>query len=74
MINSEEEEEQLLLKLIPLELKMFEQKEINLSKTIQIGRNCSKTSPTTENGVFDSKVLSRQHAEIYLTSGKVFSK
>jgi pSer/pThr/pTyr-binding forkhead associated (FHA) protein len=41
---------------------------------LQIGRQMnSNTLPTPQNGYFDSKVLSRQHAEIWADlNGKVF--
>lgn len=39
---------------------------------IRIGRQTSaKTAPTAHNGYFDSKVLSRQHAEIWCDKTKV---
>lgn len=39
---------------------------------IRIGRQTSqKTSPTAYNGYFDSKVLSRQHAEIWCDKSRV---
>ncbi|KAG2204954.1 hypothetical protein INT47_002578 [Mucor saturninus] len=42
---------------------------------IRIGRQTSaKTTPTAYNGYFDSKVLSRQHAEIWCDKTKVFIK
>ncbi|ERS96974.1 hypothetical protein HMPREF1624_06301 [Sporothrix schenckii ATCC 58251] len=47
----------------------FERKTISvpfLPDTLRIGRQTNKsTTPNTVNGFFDSKVLSRQHAEIY---------
>ncbi|CAO3612750.1 unnamed protein product [Mucor fragilis] len=42
---------------------------------IRIGRQTSsKTAPTAFNGYFDSKVLSRQHAEIWCDRTKVYVK
>ncbi|GAN08103.1 conserved hypothetical protein [Mucor ambiguus] len=42
---------------------------------IRIGRQTSsKTAPTASNGYFDSKVLSRQHAEIWCDRTKVYVK
>lgn len=39
---------------------------------IRIGRQTSqKTSPTAYNGYFDSKVLSRQHAEVWCDKSRV---
>jgi pSer/pThr/pTyr-binding forkhead associated (FHA) protein len=40
---------------------------------VKIGRQTNvKTVPAERNGYFDSKVLSRQHAEVWEESGKVF--
>lgn len=55
----------------------FERKTIvvpSAPETLRIGRQTNqKTVPTPTNGFFDSKVLSRQHAEIYADrSGKIF--
>ncbi|KAJ7208063.1 hypothetical protein GGX14DRAFT_455387 [Mycena pura] len=42
---------------------------------VKIGRQTNaKTSPGERNGYFDSKVLSRQHAEIWEENGKIFIK
>lgn len=39
---------------------------------VKIGRQTNaKTVPAERNGYFDSKVLSRQHAEVWEESGKV---
>ncbi|KAJ8127190.1 hypothetical protein O1611_g6446 [Lasiodiplodia mahajangana] len=55
----------------------FERKTISvplLPDTLRIGRQTNaKTVPTPVNGFFDSKVLSRQHAEIWADrQGKIF--
>ncbi|KAK4682339.1 hypothetical protein QC764_115490 [Podospora pseudoanserina] len=55
----------------------FERKTISVPyypDTLRIGRQTNnKTVPTPVNGFFDSKVLSRQHAEIWADpSGKIF--
>lgn len=55
----------------------FERKTISvpyLPDTLRIGRQTNqKTVPTPINGYFDSKVLSRQHAEIWAdTNGKIW--
>ena len=57
----------------------FERKQINVpihpqEQPLKIGRQTNnKTVPKPDNGFFDSKVLSRQHAEIYSdTEGKIF--
>ncbi|KAL4990958.1 hypothetical protein BDW68DRAFT_16669 [Aspergillus falconensis] len=69
-------EPQAILTLIPLN-GTFEKKQITLPyfpETLRIGRQTNaKTVPTPKNGFFDSKVLSRQHAEIWAdrATGKV---
>ncbi|KAL6237720.1 hypothetical protein BDW75DRAFT_71995 [Aspergillus navahoensis] len=65
-----------ILTLIPLN-GTFEKKQITVPyfpETLRIGRQTNaKTVPTSKNGFFDSKVLSRQHAEIWAdrATGKV---
>jgi hypothetical protein len=52
----------------------FIPKHIHLpqGQRIKIGRQTNaKTAPGERNGFFDSKVLSRQHAEVWEESGKV---
>jgi hypothetical protein len=49
-------------------------KHINLTNNqrVKIGRQTNaRTVPAENNGYFDSKVLSRQHAEVWEESGKV---
>lgn len=42
------------------------------NQRVKIGRQTSaKTIPAERNGYFDSKVLSRQHAEVWEEGGKV---
>ncbi|KAJ6510330.1 hypothetical protein C8R45DRAFT_963762 [Mycena sanguinolenta] len=42
---------------------------------VKIGRHTNtKTSPGERNGYFESKVLSRQHAEVWEENGKIFIK
>ncbi|KAL0144833.1 hypothetical protein V8B55DRAFT_1456302 [Mucor lusitanicus] len=49
--------------------------ELKEKVKIRIGRQTSsKTAPTAFNGYFDSKVLSRQHAEIWCDKTKVYVK
>ncbi|RDW72352.1 putative cytoplasm to vacuole targeting Vps64 [Aspergillus mulundensis] len=65
-----------ILTLLPLN-GTFEKKQITLPyfpETLRIGRQTNaKTVPTSKNGFFDSKVLSRQHAEVWAdrATGKV---
>ncbi|KAF8816302.1 hypothetical protein BYT27DRAFT_7184144 [Phlegmacium glaucopus] len=51
-------------------------KHISLtSQRTKIGRQTSsKTAPGERNGFFDSKVLSRQHAEVWEEGGKIYIK
>lgn len=65
-----------ILHLIPLN-GTFERKTITVPffpEVLRIGRQTNnKTIPTPTNGYFDSKVLSRQHAEIWADrSGKIW--
>lgn len=57
-----------LLALLPMN-GTFERKQINVPftpETMRVGRQTNaKTVPTPSNGYFDSKVLSRQHAEVW---------
>ncbi|KAI0300593.1 hypothetical protein B0F90DRAFT_1668384 [Multifurca ochricompacta] len=55
----------------------FIPKHIHLpqGQRIKIGRQTNaKTAPGERNGFFDSKVLSRQHAEVWEDSGKIYIK
>ncbi|KAJ3031755.1 UNVERIFIED_CONTAM: hypothetical protein HDU68_000042 [Siphonaria sp. JEL0065] len=53
----------------------FVQKRIDLSNLVKIGRKVNvKAGPEPGNGIFDSKVLSRNHAEIWYEGGKVWVK
>ncbi|GBE87730.1 predicted protein [Sparassis crispa] len=55
----------------------FIPKHISLlnNQRVKIGRQTNaKTVPAERNGYFDSKVLSRQHAEVWEESGKIFIK
>ncbi|THH23256.1 hypothetical protein EUX98_g7920 [Antrodiella citrinella] len=55
----------------------FIPKHISLvnGQRVKIGRQTNaKTVPAERNGYFDSKVLSRQHAEVWEETGKIFIK
>jgi pSer/pThr/pTyr-binding forkhead associated (FHA) protein len=65
-----------LLVLLPIN-GTFERKQINVPlypEVLRIGRQTNaKTVPTPLNGYFDSKVLSRQHAEVWAErNGKIW--
>lgn len=65
-----------VLALLPMN-GTFERKQINVPfspDVLRIGRQTNqKTVPTPVNGFFDSKVLSRQHAEVYAErDGKIW--
>jgi hypothetical protein len=65
-----------ILQLMPMN-STFERKIITIPchpDVVRIGRQTNqKTVPTPHNGYFDSKVLSRQHAEVYADhSGRIF--
>jgi hypothetical protein len=64
------------LYLYPLNADAFV-KHINLTNNqrVKIGRQTNaRTVPAENNGYFDSKVLSRQHAEVWEEGGKIFIK
>ncbi|KAL0569495.1 hypothetical protein V5O48_012477 [Marasmius crinis-equi] len=64
------------LYLYPLN-ESFVPKHISLlhNQRVKIGRQTNaKTTPGERNGYFDSKVLSRQHAEVWEEGGKIFIK
>ncbi|KAG4102000.1 SMAD/FHA domain-containing protein [Neocallimastix lanati (nom. inval.)] len=63
------------LLLEPLE-ESFSEKRINLTnEVLKIGRKISaKNPPEPYNGIFESKVLSRAHAEIWNDKGKILIK
>lgn len=48
---------------------------LNHGQHVKIGRQTNaKTAPGERNGYFDSKVLSRQHAEVWEEGGKIYIK
>lgn len=64
------------LYLFPLN-DSFVPKHISLlgGQRVKIGRQTNaKTVPGERNGYFDSKVLSRQHAEVWEDAGKIYIK
>jgi len=74
--NAAQTESPAILHLLPIN-GTFERKTISVpfyDATLKIGRQTNqKTIPTPTNGYFDSKVLSRQHAEIYADrQGRIF--
>ncbi|KAJ7653772.1 SMAD/FHA domain-containing protein, partial [Mycena rosella] len=66
------------LYLLPLDSSFFPPKRIALHPEIRvrIGRQLNqKATPSAANGVFESRVLSRQHAEAWIEEGdKIFIK
>lgn len=74
--NGQAAETPAILALVPIN-GTFEKKQINVPfypDVLRIGRQTNaKTVPTAVNGFFDSKVLSRQHAEIWADkAGKIW--
>lgn len=74
--NGQNAEPPAILVLAPMN-STFEKKQIHVPfypEVLRIGRQTNaKTVPTPVNGYFDSKVLSRQHAEIWADkSGKIW--
>ncbi|KAJ3158099.1 hypothetical protein HDU86_003051 [Geranomyces michiganensis] len=53
----------------------FATKTIDLFEPVKVGRKLNpKVAPEPGNGIFDAKVLSRNHAEIWFSDGKVWVK
>ncbi|CAG8276156.1 unnamed protein product [Penicillium salamii] len=74
--NGQSPESPAILILVPMN-GTFDRKQINVPyypEVLRIGRQTNaKTVPTSVNGYFDSKVLSRQHAELWADkSGKIW--
>ena len=54
----------------------FQERRVTLKEPVKIGRSVAKARPGSDNGIFDCKVLSRNHALIWYDhdSGKVSFK
>lgn len=52
----------------------FQTKTLELFDPIQIGRRVNTNKSTSGNGIFDSPILSKNHATIFYENGKVFIK
>ncbi|KAJ7875006.1 SMAD/FHA domain-containing protein, partial [Mycena olivaceomarginata] len=62
------------LYLLPLDDSFFPPKRIPLPPQVRVrvGRQLNqKSAPSAANGVFESRVLSRQHAEAWVENGRV---
>lgn len=53
---------------------VFNDRLINVSKPVRIGRSTFRAKPATDNLIFTCKVLSRNHAILWIEGGKVTSK
>ena len=49
----------------------FQERRIQLSESVKIGRSVAKVKSSANNLIFDCKVLSRNHAIIWYEGGKV---
>ena len=49
----------------------FQERQIHLKEPVKIGRAVAKAKPSQANGIFDCKVLSRNHAIIWYENSKV---
>lgn len=49
----------------------FEERTLDLTTVVKVGRAVAKCKPQGDNAIFDCKVLSRNHAEIWFENGKV---
>ncbi|KAL8583444.1 hypothetical protein ACOMHN_044803 [Nucella lapillus] len=50
----------------------FQQRNIFLHEPVKIGRSVARARPTTSNGIFDCKVLSRHHAILWYEADKFY--
>lgn len=49
----------------------FQERHISLLEPVKIGRSVARARPASNNGIFDCKVLSRNHAVVWYENGKV---
>ena len=49
----------------------FQERRISLHEPVKIGRSVARARPAANNGIFDCKVLSRNHAMLWYENGKV---
>lgn len=49
----------------------FQERQLSLKEPIKIGRAVAKAKASQTNGIFDCKVLSRNHAILWYENGKV---
>lgn len=49
----------------------FQERHMSLHEPVKIGRAVARTRSSPNNGIFDCKVLSRNHALLWYESGKV---
>lgn len=52
----------------------FEERNLDLTNMVKVGRAVAKSKPQDDNAIFDCKVLSRNHAVIWFENGKFFIK
>lgn len=49
----------------------FEERILDLSSSVMVGRAVARYKPSNRNAIFDCKVLSRNHALLWYDNGKV---
>jgi len=49
----------------------FQERQLPLKEQVKIGRAVAKSKALQNNGIFDCKVLSRNHAILWYENGKV---
>ncbi|KJE96732.1 hypothetical protein CAOG_07007 [Capsaspora owczarzaki ATCC 30864] len=62
------------VRLVPREPNLFAERRLTVRERASIGRAVGKVKPMVTNGIFDSKVLSRAHAEVWFEDGKFMLK
>ncbi|KAK6995301.1 sarcolemmal membrane-associated protein [Biomphalaria glabrata] len=50
----------------------FQERQISLHEAVKIGRSVARARPSSNNGIFDCKVLSRHHAMLWYETGKFY--
>ncbi|KAF7994887.1 hypothetical protein HCN44_004359 [Aphidius gifuensis] len=50
----------------------FQDRTLNLDEAVKIGRSVARTRASIDNAIFDCKVLSRNHAQLWYKNGKFY--
>lgn len=50
----------------------FQERTLILDQPVKVGRSVARAKPTSNNAIFDCKVLSRHHALLWYENGKFY--